>query len=220
MARSGVRGFLAEHRVAIVKLVAAYAAVRLYLLVLDVAAARRSFNGNLDGPLLGWDAWHYLQLAKSGYPAVAPRVGGQLAFSNGAFGPVFPFLIRLVHEASITLVGAAVVVSVIGGLVATLCLWRLAAAITDEGVGLSAAMIFVALPGMAVAWGVLYSECVGLALAVVSLLFMVRRRWMAAGVAGALAASPVLSRSSWCCRRSRVASSISAGVSDQRPGSP
>lgn len=182
------RAFLDNHRTAIAKVLAAYAGVRLYLGALDVVAARRSFNGNLDRPILGWDAWHYLQLATSGYPAVAPRVDGQLTFSNGVFGPLFPALIRLVHTTSLSFVESAVVVSVIGGLVATLCVWRLAASVTDEAVGLSSAMVFVALPGMAVTWGVLYSECVGIAFASASLLFMIRRRWVAAGILGALAA--------------------------------
>jgi hypothetical protein len=48
-----------------VRVTAAYAGVRLYLLALDVIAARRSFDGNLDRPL-GWDAWHDLRLAASG----------------------------------------------------------------------------------------------------------------------------------------------------------
>ncbi len=168
-------------------MVAAYAGIRLYLLWLDVVAAKRSFNGNLDGPILGWDAHHYLQLAASGYPVVAPRVDGQLTYSNGVFGPLFPWLIRLVHESSLPLVDAAVVVSVVGGLVATMCLWGLAASITDEATGLSSAMIFLAFPGMAVVWGMLYSECVGLALAIASLLLMLQRRWVAAGILGALA---------------------------------
>jgi hypothetical protein len=185
--------FVTLHRIAIAQLVAAYAAMRLYLFVLDVVAARRSFNGNLDGPLLGWDAWHYLQLAASGYPAVAPRAEGRLTFSNGAFGPMFPLLIRMVHDTSLPLVDAALVVSVLGGLVATLCVWRLAATVTSERVGLSSAMVFVALPGMAVVWGVLYSECVGIALAAASLLLMLKQRWVAAGLIGALAAltSPI-----------------------------
>jgi hypothetical protein len=188
-----LRRFITLHRIAIAQLVAAYAGVRLYLLVLDVIAARRSFNGNLDGPLLGWDAWHYLQLAASGYPAVALRVGGRLTFGNGAFGPMFPLLIRAVHESSLPLVDAAVVVSVLGGLLATLCVWRLAATVAGERIGLSSAMVFVALPGMTVVWGVLYSECVGIAFAAASLLLMLKQRWVASGLVGALAAltSPI-----------------------------
>jgi hypothetical protein len=183
-----LRRFITLHRIAIAQLFAVYVGVRLYLFALDVVAARRSFNGNLDGPLLGWDAWHYLQLAASGYPSVAPLVGGRLTVSNGAFGPMFPLLIRVVHESSLPLVDAAVVVSFLGGLVATLCVWRLAAHVTDERVGLSSAMVFVALPGLAVVWGLLYSECVGIACAAASLLLMCKQRWVTAGLVGALAA--------------------------------
>jgi hypothetical protein len=211
---SEFRDNVSSHWDALGKLVLAYAGVRLYLLMLDLVAARRSFNGNLDGPILGWDSWHYLQIAAAGYPATAPRVDGQLTFSNGVFGPLFPLLIRLGHDTPLSLVGSAVMVSLVGGLAATLCVWRLAASITNEEVGLSSALIFVALPGMAVAWGVLYSECVGLAFAAASLLLMTRRRWVGAGVLGVLAAltspiclalaAPALARALVELRRRRV----------------
>ena len=83
--------------------------------------------------------------------------------------------------------GAAVVVSVISGAVATLLVWRLGTALYDESVGRKAAVLFMTFPGMAVAWGLVYSECVGLTLVAGSLLLMVHRRWVWAGVVGALA---------------------------------
>lgn len=137
--------------------------------------------------MLSWDAHHYLQIAAHGYPAIAPQVGGHLTFDNAAFEPLFPLLIRLVSLLNLSLVTSGVIVSVAGGLAAVYFMWRLATAVTNEETGLSAALLFVVLPGIALAWGLLYSECVGLALVAASLFYMTQKRWLLAGCIGALA---------------------------------
>ncbi len=78
-------------------------------------------------------------------------------------------------------------VSIIAGAVSVVLVWRLGTVLFDQQVGSIAATLFVVFPGMAVAWGMTYSECVGLPLVAASLLAMVHKRWFWAGVAGALA---------------------------------
>lgn len=177
----------------LLKVVGAYVAVRVGLLVLDLIAAHRSFNGNLDGPMEAWDSWHYIHIAQHGYPTLAPMIAGQLTFSDGAFGPVYPALIAVLSFPLRSTVLAALAVSIIGGLVSTICVWRIAAHVKTEKVALRSALMFMLLPGMAIVWGTLYSECVGVAFASLSLLLMIEKKWLAAGIAGALAAlaSPI-----------------------------
>jgi len=168
-------------------LLAAYAGVRLALLLADMVAAHRSYLGDLGGPLRSWDSHFYLDLAAHGYPGVALSAHGHLTYGSPAFEPLFPLLIRLAALSGLSYLGAGLVVSLLGGALATLLVWRLGAAVVDEAVGWRAGLLFVVFPGVGLGWGLVYSECVGLALAAGCLLLMVRERWVWAGLVGALA---------------------------------
>jgi len=78
-------------------------------------------------------------------------------------------------------------VSLVAGAISVLLVWRLGCTLCDERVGWIAAVLFCLFPGLAAPWGLLYSECVGLALAAGCLLLMVRQRWFWAGLVGAVA---------------------------------
>lgn len=165
------------------RLLVIYAAVRVELLLADVLVAHMSYGGKLSGPLAQWDGQHYLNIAAHGYPTTVP-----MTFANPAgFEPGFPVLIRIVETVGLSYTVAALVVSLVGGAAATLLVWRLGAAVRNEQTGFEAAVLFITFPGMAVVWGLLYSESVGLALAAASLLLIVKERWVWAGLVGALA---------------------------------
>ncbi len=173
---------------AALRLLGIYAAVRIALFVADVLAAHIGFGRNLDGPLTGWDAQHYIQIAAHGYPVVSPTLNGHLTYSVSGFEPVFPLLIRLVAFVThSSYVAAALFVSIWAGAIGTLLVWRLATALRGESVGFNAAVLFVIFPGMAIPWGMFYSESVGLALVAGCLLLMFYERWIWAGVVGAIA---------------------------------
>ncbi len=169
------------------KILGFYAISRGILLLADSLSAHLQYNGDLAAPLRSWDSHFYLQIAAHGYPASAPRAGNLLTYSPANFQPVFPALVRAAQAIGLTPVPAAMFVSLVAGAVATLLVWRLAATVFDEQVARTAAILFVFFPGMAVAWGLIYSECVGLALVAGALLLMVKERWVWAGVLGALA---------------------------------
>lgn len=165
-----------------------YAVARLIAFMGDLFAAHMSNAGDLTGPMRAWDAQWYLRVAQSFYPAHPAVAQGHLIYGPGGFEPVFPLLIRLVELGGLlTPLQAATIVSISAGAVATILVWRLGAALVDEEVGRIAAVLFVLFPGMAVVWGMLYSECVAFPLVAGSLLLMVRGRWVWAGVLGALA---------------------------------
>jgi len=172
----------------------AYLAVRAVLLIANVLAAHQSYGGHLAGPVASWDSHFYLSIARSGYPAeVLRNADGSLGYSSAAFLPLFPLLIAAVAHLGVPVVGAGIIVSVLSGWVATVAVWQVGTAAGGEQLGYGSAILFMTFPGMAVSWGLIYSECVGTALAAISFLLMMQRRWVAAGVAGGLATatSPV-----------------------------
>jgi hypothetical protein len=178
----------------IAQVTVAYLAVRAVLLIANVLAAHQSYGGHLAGPVASWDSHFYLSIARSGYPAeVLRNADGSLAYSSAAFLPVFPLLIAAVAHLGVPVVGAGIIVSVLAGWVATVAVWQLGTAVGDQQLGYGSAILFMTFPGMAISWGLIYSECVGTALVAISLLLMMHGRWVTAGVAGALASatSPV-----------------------------
>jgi hypothetical protein len=171
----------------VVPILVLYTLVRLSLLLADVLSAHLSYNGSLSGPLVGWDGQHFIQIAQAGYPASCPSSHGYLQFCVSGFEPGFPLLIKLAALTGMSYVWAGLTISFIGGATAAALVWYLAAELRGDEVGRDSAVLFVVFPGLAVAWGLLYSESVGLALAAGCLLLMLRRRWFWAGLVGMVA---------------------------------
>jgi len=178
-----VEPFAKKYLRSAVQLLGLYAVVRIGLVLTDVLAAHLKAGGNLDGPLSSWDGGWYLTVAAHGY---IPQHGAHLTFGAGAFEPVFPLLIAALGWMGGT-VAAAATISILAGAASVILVWRLGAAVFDECIGWIGAVLFTVFPGMGIAWGVLYSECVGLALAAACLLLMIRRRWLWSGIFGLLA---------------------------------
>lgn len=167
--------------------VAAYLTSRFTVLVAmwlaDVAVADRSFFD------LGkrWDGGWYFQTALVGYPHEVPTVAGRAVQSTLGFFPLFPMAARAV--AVLPGVGpltAAVAISLVGGLVATVLVWRLADVVWDRATADRAAVLFAFLPGSFV-FSIAYSEGLMLALSAACLVLLYRQRWLLAGLAAALA---------------------------------
>ena len=74
-----------------------------------------------------------------------------------------------------------------------MAVWQLGTAVGGGELGYGSAILFMTFPGMAVSWGLIYSESVGTPLVAIALVLMMRGRWVAAGIAGGLASatSPV-----------------------------
>ncbi len=171
----------------LVSLIGIYLVVRAVLVVADVLAAHLGYGGDVSGPLRSWDSGWYLRIAAGGYPSISPVAGGRLTYAAGGFEPVFPMLVRLVSLSGLPGVWAGLTVSLVAGALATALVWRLGCVLEGEEAGWIAAVLFVLFPGMGISWGLMYSECVGLALAAGALYLMLRERWAWAGVVGALA---------------------------------
>ncbi|MGH9039394.1 MAG: mannosyltransferase family protein [Acidimicrobiia bacterium] len=172
---------------------AAYAASRV-VTALAVGLAAFAAGKPVDRVLTTWDGRWYEKIANHGYPITVPH--GEWSAGTGhrvqseiAFFPLYPLLIRLVDPlvpggAST----AGVVVTLICGALATVAVWQLTAWVTDREVANRAAVLFCFSPG-AFVLSLVYAEALMLALGAASLLALLQRRWVAAGVLAAFASA-------------------------------
>ncbi len=138
------------------------------------------------------DADSYLGIAEHGYPVrvftggrKSHWIGGPVA-GRAAFFPLFPLLVRLTSY----LTGgdypvAGLIVSVLAGAASAVGVWALAARVSDRQVADRAVVLYCFFPG-AMTFGMLYSEPLAVALGAAALLALVERRWLLAGVIGAV----------------------------------
>jgi len=153
-------------------------------------AAPQQFQVFAAGPSPFWDALarydsgHFENIAWSGY---APVAGGR---SNIAYFPVYPMLIRLVggvfgrHHAIYYL--SAVGVAWICFVLAMVALYRLAALDLPREQAQRAVLLAAVFP-FAFFFGAAYSESTFLLFTVLAFYLLRTRRWIAAGICGALA---------------------------------
>jgi hypothetical protein len=143
--------------------------------------------------LTAWDGQWYLGLAAGGYDRVPAKLsdahGMRLPETPLAFFPGYPFLVHWLGELpGVTLVGAALLVSVVSGVAAAYGLMRIAKLIPrgNTKTGLALVALFAASP-MAVVLSMAYSEALFTALAIWSLVFVLEKRWLLAGLLCTLA---------------------------------
>ncbi len=120
-----------------------------------------------------------------------------------AFFPVFPLVI---HVTSYLTGGnyplAGLIASIACGVASAVGVWALAARICDRWVADRAVMLYCFFPG-AMTFGMLYSEPLAVALAAAALLALVERRWLLAGLLGAVGTAE---------RPSLIVLAVAAGV--------
>ena len=133
------------------------------------------------------DAGFYFGIAEHGYawslhtPPHSVRQAGWAAFF-----PLFPLAIRLFSYLTFGhYIAAALIVVVLSGAASALGVWALAARVCDRKVADRAVVLYCLFPG-AMTFGMIYSEPLGIALSAAALLALLSRRWVLAGVCGAL----------------------------------
>jgi len=152
----------------------------LLLLVAVVNAALR--NSSLKAELSNWDGAWYRRLAGLGYL----RHVAHIQTTQGFF-PLYPMLMWLVQHAFLcSIFLAGVLVSGLGGFVATVLVGRLSEGWWGEQASRRAVVFFCFFPG-SVVFSMVYSEGVMIPLVAGCLLALERRRWLLAGVLAAFA---------------------------------
>ncbi|MFD7660265.1 hypothetical protein ACFV4N_40335 [Actinosynnema sp. NPDC059797] len=188
---SSARGRLARvarHRVTLLLAPGVlYLLVReLGLLALGLMADR--WGKDVTGALTSWDGQWFLGIAGGGYGDVPSGLvdafGRRSAETPLAFFPGYPLLVRWLDALpGVGTVGAAFAVSLVSGLVCAYGLARLGASVFggSRRAGLVLVVLFAASP-MSVVLSMTYSEATFCALAAWSLVGVVERRWLLAGL--------------------------------------
>jgi hypothetical protein len=165
---------------------AARAAVLIAAVLLDALG-----HHNLQGELMHWDGLWYRDVADNGYPR---HLAHPLTHQNNlGFFPLYPVTIWIgqhvlgvlgfdhqVWRASV----AAVLISGVGGWVATVYVHKLAEGWWDRPTARRATALFVLFPG-AVVFSMGYSEGLLLPLTAICIWALERRRWVLAGTMAA-----------------------------------
>jgi hypothetical protein len=144
----------------------------------------------ISDALTSWDGQWYLGIAGGGYGGVPAGLtdafGRRTAVTPLAFFPGYPDLVRWVGDLpGVDLVAAALTVSLTCGVVCAYALARLGRQVGGRvEVGLVLVALFAASP-MAVTLSMAYSEALFCALAAWSLVGVVERRWLLAGLCAA-----------------------------------
>jgi hypothetical protein len=164
-----------------------YVASRLLLLL--IALADTVIHGTSLGHELGtWDGVWYLAMIGHGYPKYESTLQTTLGFL-----PLYPLLAYITSQLLFTsYLVAAMVVSLVGGFIATVLVGRLAAGWWGEDASRRAVVFFCLFPG-SIVFSMVYSEGVLIPLVAGCFLALQRRRWVLAGLlAGAsTAVAPV-----------------------------
>jgi Mannosyltransferase (PIG-V) len=161
---------------------AVYTASRLVILVLawlDMLITHRP----LGTEVALFDGQWYLRLAAHGYPAQATAGKSALGFL-----PLYPLAIRGLAALGPSLLAAALILALTGGLIATVLVHRLASIWWGEPAARWAVLMFCLFPG-SVVFSMVYSECLTLPLVLGCLLALRSGRWLTAGLTAGLASA-------------------------------
>jgi hypothetical protein len=137
---------------------------------------------SLSRELSNWDGWWYVHLALRGYPIHASHLQTTLGFF-----PLYPIAIWVTaHILFCPDVVAGMVVSGIGGLVATVQVQRLTKHWWGPEVSRKAVLLFCLFPG-SIIFSMVYPEGLFIPLAAGCVLALTTKRWALAGVLAGLA---------------------------------
>jgi len=159
-----------------------YAAARLLVLLAFVVAGAAHTGLGLRTATSSWDGGFYLRIARHGYPTKLPAHGASVL----AFFPGFPLVIRGLHAISgLDFFAAGVSIVGIAGLAATCGVWLLTRELADTASADRATALFAFAPG-AFVLSMVYSEALFALYAIALCWALLRRRWILAGVIGAI----------------------------------
>ena len=166
--------------------VVTYLATRVLLLAIAIAGDG-IFSGvvrriSISGEFANWDGWWYVRVATLGYPT-------QVSHSQTTLGflPVYSMTMWLVaHIFSSSYVIAGMIISGVGGLVATVLIQRLTTEWWGPQVARKAVLLFCLFPGTII-FSMDYSEGLLIPLLAGCMLALHHRRWLLAGVLAGIA---------------------------------
>jgi hypothetical protein len=161
----------------------------------------------IGGEIDRWDSRWFIRAAAFGWPSQLPHRHGHVAANTIAFFPAFPLSFRwLSHLTGLSLLTAGTIVTSVSGLTAMVGVWMLIRAYLDQDAADRGTLLVAMFPG-SFALSMVYSEGLVVTFIAFGLLALLRRRWLLAGVLGALATatSPIalafVVSGLWCAYR-------------------
>ena len=186
--RRGTRRLSGSARQELAWICTIYLAARALLIL--VAVLNDAFgHHSLQSQLAHWDGLWYRDVANNGYPRHVSY--GQTTLG---FFPLFPITIFLgthvvelftSHNQVWSSTFAGLVISAVGGLIATIMIHRLADGWWGREVARRATVLFVVFPG-SVVFSMVYSEGLLLPLAITCIWALQHKKWLLAGVMAGL----------------------------------
>lgn len=135
------------------------------------------------------DASWYIDTAQFGYAAQAATpdaIAADPAVLRGAFFPLWPLLLRVTRPLGVPLEVTATVLATVLGFAVVVLSWLIVARLADRAAADRAGVLVCVFPGSFVL-SIAYAEALMLTLVALCLLALLDRRWLAAGIAAALA---------------------------------
>lgn len=171
----------------VIRVLLIYAASRVFVMVCIRLGTVMIPNPDPKSVYAHWDAAWYIEAIKSGYPHLIVEEGGLAVQSTIAFFPLFPLWGRLMHALTgMPIVDAAVLASVVAGGVAVSLFAILVDRLATQRAAIRASALLSFFPS-SFAFLLPFSEGVMLTFAIGTMLALLDRRWLTAGVCAALA---------------------------------
>jgi hypothetical protein len=165
---------------------AVYLAAR-FLTIVVVLVSDLSTHHGLVHSLSVWDGKWFLRAANHGWPSHLPMKNGHVAASTVAFFPLFPLVLRgLSHLLGLSAAVVGLWVSALTGLVAVVAVAALTRVYADDDAARRVGLLFALSPGSFV-FSLIYNEGIVITLLAIGLWALIRRHWLLAGIAGAVA---------------------------------
>jgi hypothetical protein len=179
-------------RVPFARAIVVYLAWRL-VTILCVALVELFTHHGLLHDLSIWDGAWFLKAVHFGWPAHLPMKSGHVMANPIAFFPLLPLMMRgLAALTGLSAAAVGVTLSALTGLTAVIAIGVLTSEFASEVKAERAALLFAVSPGSFV-FSLIYAEGLLVTFVAFGLWALLRRRWLLAGVLGALAtaSSPV-----------------------------
>lgn len=169
-----------------------YVGLRIFFLV-ALALADPYVHSHLNLQFDRWDGAWFVTAAEHGWPRHLLHGWMYRAETTIAFFPGLPLAIRAISlDGLLSPVGAGLVISGVTGLSATVAIAHLVRRFAGEEVATKTAVLFVLFPATFI-FSLIYAEGIVLTATALGLICLLDRRWLAAGLLGAVATftSPV-----------------------------
>ncbi len=157
------------------------------VVTIGLLIAARASGRSFSGVVTRWDGRWYQRLALHGYPTPLPTgSGGHVLQNTAGFFPVYPGLVRMLMALGIPFWAGGMVINLVASSLAVVIIVSVGLQYLDRRAASLLGCLWTAYP-VSVVLTTTYTEPIFTVFGAAALLFALRRRWVLAGLAAALA---------------------------------